>query len=74
MKNSGRGEWWEVRRHPEGYMVVVLTNLRQSVGPQQLEDYVVARAVKGCPDCISAILECPEDLLLNMALLGKRHD
>ena len=62
---SGRGEWWDVaagttrlwRDAPNCALTYV-----------HLDVYVVARAEAGCADCISAILECPNDASLLAAL------
>ena len=61
---SGRGDWWDVI---DGATFYIEAN-RKSIVMMSLDDYVVARAEAGCPDCISAILECQRDELLLEAL------
>ena len=71
---SGRDDWWEVTcinvqdTSLEGNQTRYIMN-----GPKQnmdmaLDDYIVARAHRGCADCISAILECPGDTSLHISL------
>ena len=45
-----------------------LHSARASIPGMQLDDYIAARAERGCADCISTILECPEDASLLAAL------
>lgn len=59
-RSSGRGVWWDVT--PSG--VTQITNRDKCPATEHLDVYIVARALKGCPDCISAILECPDDYVL----------
>ena len=64
---SGREDWWDVAHGhtfwKNSYHLVDVS----------LDDYIVARAERGCPDCMSAILECPHDDELNIALGKAKH-
>ena len=62
---SGRDVWWAVI---EGLTIGKMPYVVTPAGLVSLEDYIVARAERGCPDCISAILECQRDELLLEAL------
>ena len=66
---SGRGDWWDVI---DGATFYIEANMKSMI-MMSLDDYIVARAEAGCPDCISAILECPDDLMLRAALAGVNH-
>lgn len=68
--HSGRDMWWEVYKSEYGTSLVMYKHKggepawAQNHSMEALEKYVVKRAEAGCPDCISAILECPEDTSL----------
>jgi hypothetical protein len=57
---SGRGTWWDVL--PSG--VTQLTFRESAPSLEHLDVYIVMRALNGCPDCIAAIIECPDDHVL----------
>lgn len=68
---SGRGVWWKLVDMQDGIVVVgPLKRNGHSVASPALERYIVARAEAGCPDCISAILECPNDPYIKLVLNG----
>jgi hypothetical protein len=71
MKASGRGVWWNVipidARGPACVTYIgekTVTNSRMKA----LEVHIAKRAHEGCPDCMAAILECPEDDTLQEAV------
>lgn len=60
---SGRDVWWNVS--PLGATRII----KKGMNPENvthLDAYIVYRADNGCMDCISAILECPDDPQLQM--------
>lgn len=81
MTKSGRGVWWDVIPINSAGAVVTFmggVEVEDATIPRwargrarsirMLEGYIAERALKGCPDCISAILECPNDLSLQQEL------
>ena len=62
---SGRDDWWIVNNGMVTRTGVIHSATNWKV---HLERYVVERAEAGCADCISAILECPNDAWLVDAL------
>lgn len=65
MTKSGRGVWWNVIPIDQAGPAVVIQLVKDAPkNVNNLERYIVERALKGCPDCISAILECPDDPVL----------
>ena len=58
---SGRDDWWHVSK---GMVTRVKETYNEVQWRMNLESYIVARADRGCADCISAILECPGDVWL----------
>lgn len=68
---SGRGMWWKLVDMDDGDVFVGPLNRNgRFVASPALERYIVARAETGCPDCISAILECPNDPYIKRVLNG----
>ena len=65
---SGRDDWWTVFNGRTCW----LHSERMPIPGMQLDVYIVARAEAGCPDCISAILECPNDMALVRALAKEK--
>lgn len=72
MTKSGRGVWWEVYPLDSAGPAVVAYKPAAVKRPKwakkgntsDLEKYIAERALKGCPDCLAAIMECPEDNML----------
>lgn len=54
---SGRDVWWEVH---EGKTSITHRNEAPD-GVTHLDAFIIYRADNGCLDCVSAILECPDD-------------
>ena len=63
---SGRDDWWHVR---DGFVLWMLPSTKMPA-MEDLEKYIAARAERGCADCISAIMECSEDVSLQAAVAG----
>ena len=66
---SGRDTWWGVMY---GFTISWKSTYTGLLPMMTVEDYIVARAEAGCPDCISAIMECPTDPVLLEALKNVR--
>ena len=58
---SGRDVWWDVNNG-------IVRRIAYSMHQVGLEGFIVARAEQGCLDCISAILECPNDHWITEAI------
>lgn len=61
---SGRDVWWKV---------IIGSTLwidasRAAISGTTLDAYIIRRAEAGCVDCISAILECENDVVLQAEL------
>ena len=62
---SGRDDWWGVAN---GVTVLFRDAPHRNLRQVHLDVYIAMRAEAGCPDCISAVLECPTDPSLQAAL------
>lgn len=76
-KHSGRNVTWDVRPSQMTNNAIVWRLKNPFNGKAKFKTrmdlcaYIVRNAAKGDADCISAILECPDDPLLQDALQGK---
>lgn len=71
MSESGRNVWWVVLpidAAGPACVTYIGKALVSNAKMMELEHHIVQRAHEGCPDCISAILECPEDVSLQVAV------
>lgn len=69
---SGRGVWWEVWQGKSGVSIVIYVDINITQAFNSLEEYVAQRAAAGCADCISAVLECPDDMSLQQEVRNLR--
>ena len=75
---SGRGDWWNVFFIHGNATVDGCNQTRYTLNKPSdmlacpLDDYIVERAMRGCADCLSTILECPDDPSLQAALVKAR--
>ena len=66
---SGRDVWWSITK---GLIYWMHPSNPHPISGLSLENFIVMRAANGCPDCISAILECPDDAAIARALASEK--
>lgn len=76
MSESGRGIWWDVymTQGRNRTRLISGNTLRPDDVGVHLDAWIAKHAAKDCPDCIAAILECPDDEILQQHVREQRHD